>query len=153
MPFIVLALLFFVLLAFAGVILLSLALRYRAGTARRQARPWVASLNVWATCFSAVFFLSFTLLLSFWVGSAFRYALMCHGHLSNGYPSGRLKPHPRELHLRAIIGYLVKPERIETTGKARPSFPFFNSSGGKLSLNLWGHLIPAPGYMANACTR
>src|SRR5215216_2345176 len=63
------------------MILLSLALRYRAGTARRQARRWVASLNVWATSFSAVFFLSFTLLLSFWIGSAFRFTVigMCCG--------------------------------------------------------------------------
>src|SRR5437763_1048567 len=75
-PIILFALLLFVLLALAGVILLSLALRYRAGTARRQGRRWVASLNVWATCFSAVFFLSFTLLLSFWIGSAFRFALI-----------------------------------------------------------------------------
>src|SRR4029450_4992356 len=59
-----------------GVVLLSLALRYRAGTARRQARRWVASLNVCATSFSAVFFLSFPFLLSFWVGSAFRFALI-----------------------------------------------------------------------------
>ena len=81
MPIILIALLLFVLLALAGVVLLSLALRYRAGTARRQARPWVASLNVWVTSFSALFFLSFTLLLSFWVGSAFRFALigMCIG--------------------------------------------------------------------------
>jgi hypothetical protein len=75
-PIIVFALLLFVVLAFAGVVLLSLALRYRAGTARRQARPWVASLNVWMTSFSAVFFLSFALLLSFWVDSAFRFALI-----------------------------------------------------------------------------
>jgi hypothetical protein len=80
-PIILIALLLFVLVALAGVVLLSLALRYRAGTARRQARPWVASLNVWVTSFSALFFLSFTLLLSFWVGSAFRFALigMCIG--------------------------------------------------------------------------
>jgi len=78
-PIIVLALLLFVLLAFAGVVLLSLALRYRAGTARRQARRWVATANVWATSFSAVFFLSFTLLLSFWVGSAFRFTLVGMG--------------------------------------------------------------------------
>jgi hypothetical protein len=80
-PIILFGLLLFVLLALAGVILLSLALRYRAGTARRQARRWVASLNVWVTSFSAVFFLSFTFLLSFWVGSAFRFALigMCVG--------------------------------------------------------------------------
>src|SRR6266576_1543675 len=57
----------------------ALALRYRAGTARRQARPWVASLNVWLTGFSAVFFLSFTLLLSFWVPSAFRFAVIGMG--------------------------------------------------------------------------
>ena len=75
-PIILFALVLFVLLAFGGVILLSIALRYRAGTARRQARRWVASLNLWATSFSAVFFLSFTLLLSFWVGSAFRFALI-----------------------------------------------------------------------------
>ncbi len=75
-PIILLGLLLFVLLAFGGVILLSLAVRYRAGTARRQARRWMASLNVWVTSFSAVFFLSFTLLLSFWVGSAFRLALI-----------------------------------------------------------------------------
>ena len=79
MPIIVFALLLFVLLAFAGVILLSLALRYRAGTARRQARRWVASLNVWLTSFSAVFFLSFMVLLSFWVDSAFRFALIGMG--------------------------------------------------------------------------
>ena len=76
MPIIVFALLLFVLLAFTGVVLLSLALRYRAGTARRQARRWAASLNVWMTSFSAVFFLSFTLLLSFWVDSAFRFTLI-----------------------------------------------------------------------------
>ena len=79
MPIIVFALLLFVLAALAGVILLSLALRYRAGTARRQARRWVASLNIWMTSFSAVFFLSFTLLLSFWVDSAFRFALIGMG--------------------------------------------------------------------------
>ena len=76
MPIILLGLLLFVLLAFGGVILLSLAVRYRAGTARRQARRWIASLNVWVTSFSTVFFLSFTLLLSFWIGSAFRFALI-----------------------------------------------------------------------------
>jgi hypothetical protein len=78
-PIILFALLLFVLLALAGVILLSLALRYRAGTARRQARRWVAKLNVWMTSLSVVFFLSFTFLLSFWVGLAFRYALIGMG--------------------------------------------------------------------------
>jgi hypothetical protein len=74
-PIILFALLLFVLLAFAGVILLSLALRYRAGTARRQGRRWVASMNMWATSFSAVFFLCFTFLISFWLGPTLRFAL------------------------------------------------------------------------------
>jgi hypothetical protein len=78
-PIILFALLLFILFALAGVVLLSLALRYRAGTSRRQARRWLASINVWATSFSAVFFLSFTFLLSFWVGSAFRFALIGMG--------------------------------------------------------------------------
>jgi MFS family permease len=74
-PIILFALLLFVLLAFAGVILLSLALRYRAGTARRQGRRWVATVNVWATSFSAAFFLCFIFLLSFWLGPTLRFAL------------------------------------------------------------------------------
>jgi hypothetical protein len=74
-PIILFALLLFVLLALAGVILLSLALRYRAGTARRQGRRWVATINVWATSFSAVFFLCFTFLISFWLGPTLRFAL------------------------------------------------------------------------------
>ena len=75
MPIILFALLLFVLLAFGGVVLLSLALRYRAGTARRQGWRWVATMNVWATSFSAVFFLCFTLLISFWLGPSLRFAL------------------------------------------------------------------------------
>lgn len=75
MPIILFALLLFVLLAFGGVALLSLALRYRAGTARRQGRRWVATMNVWATSFSAVFLLFFTFLISFWLGPTLRFAL------------------------------------------------------------------------------
>ena len=75
MPIILFALLLFVLLAFAGVILLSLALRYRAGTARRQGRRLAATMNVWATSFSAALFLCFTFLISFWLGPTLRFAL------------------------------------------------------------------------------
>ena len=75
MPLILFALLLFVLLAFAGVILLSLALRYRAGTARRQGRRWVATMNVWMTSFSALFYLCFTFLISLWLGPTLRFAL------------------------------------------------------------------------------
>ena len=78
-PIILVALLFFVLLSVGGVVLLSLALRYRAGTARRQGRRWTAGLNVWMTIFSAVFFLSFTFLVSFWIESASRFALIGMG--------------------------------------------------------------------------
>jgi len=74
-PIILFALLLFVLLAFGGVVLLSLALRYRAGTARRQGRPWVATMNVWATGLSAVLFLFFTFLISFWLGPTLPFAL------------------------------------------------------------------------------
>ena len=75
MPVILVALLVFVLLAFGGLVLLSLALRYRAGTARRQGRRWVATMNVWMTSFSAAFFLCFTFLLSFWLGPTLPFAL------------------------------------------------------------------------------
>src|SRR5213595_4059674 len=74
-PIIFFALLLFVLLAFAGVILLSLALRYRAGTARRQGRRWVATVNVWVTSFSAALFLCFTFLISFSLGPTLQFAL------------------------------------------------------------------------------
>jgi hypothetical protein len=78
-PIILVALLFFILLSVGGIVLLSLALRYRAGTARRQGRRWTAGLNVWMISFSAVFFLSFTLLASFWIESASRFALIGMG--------------------------------------------------------------------------
>jgi len=74
-PIILFALLLFVLLAFGGVVLLSLALRYRAGIARRQGRRWVATMNVWMTSFSAVLILFFTFLISFWLGPTLRFAL------------------------------------------------------------------------------
>jgi hypothetical protein len=74
-PFILFALLLFVVLAFGGVVLLSLALRYRAGTARRRGRRWVATMNVWMTIFSAVLFLFVVFLMSFWLGPTLRFAL------------------------------------------------------------------------------
>ena len=76
MPLILVSLVFFVVLAFGAVVLLSLALRYRAGTARRQSRRWAAIMNVWMTGFSAVFFLCFTFLLSFWLGPSLRFAFV-----------------------------------------------------------------------------
>jgi len=74
-PIILFALVLFVLLAFTGVVLLSLALRYRAGTARRQGRRWAATMNLWATSFSAALFLCFTFLISFSLGPTLQFAL------------------------------------------------------------------------------
>ena len=79
MPIILFALLLFVLLALAGVVLLSLALRYRAGTSRRQARRWVATMNVWMTSFSALLFLFIAFLMSFWFGPTLRFVLIGMG--------------------------------------------------------------------------
>ena len=75
MPIILFALVLFVLLAFTGVVLLSLALRYRAGTARRQGRRWAATMNLWATSFSAALFLCFSFLISFSLGPTLQFAL------------------------------------------------------------------------------
>ena len=75
-PLILFFLLLFVVLAFGGVVLLSLALRYRAGTARRRVRRWVATMNVWMTGFSALLFLFAAFLMSFWLGPTLRFALV-----------------------------------------------------------------------------
>ncbi len=75
-PLILVALLFFVVLSFGGIVLLSLSLRYRAGTARRHGRRWVVIMNVWLTGFSAVFFLFFSFFMSFWLGPSLRFVLV-----------------------------------------------------------------------------
>ncbi len=49
--------------------------RYRSGTARRIARPWVAAVNAIGMAFSAVLFLATAALSSAWVPMAFRYSL------------------------------------------------------------------------------
>ena len=41
--------------------------RYRAGSARRQARPWVATLTIAAMVFSAVFFLMSAAVTAIWI--------------------------------------------------------------------------------------
>ncbi|MEO8440698.1 MAG: hypothetical protein ABI540_10825 [Spartobacteria bacterium] len=79
MPLLLIALLLLVIVAFGGVVLLSVALRYRAGTARRQGRRWVATLNMWLTGFSALLFLLFAAGASFWIEHALRLALVGAG--------------------------------------------------------------------------
>lgn len=56
-------------------IVLSIAGRYRAGTARRQGRSWVATVNVWSTAFGAGFFLLSTGFIAIWIQHAFSYAV------------------------------------------------------------------------------
>lgn len=71
------------LLAALGVILalavllmpVSLVMRYRAGRTRRQARSWVASLNLAALALSVVLWLTATGVTSFWIPFSLRYAL------------------------------------------------------------------------------
>ena len=55
---------------------LSLVLRYRAGTARRQARGWVTALNLVALAISTSLFMMGAALTSIWVPHAFLYSLL-----------------------------------------------------------------------------
>jgi hypothetical protein len=71
MPFLLLVLLLLLPLFVALMMPFILLQRYRAGTARRLARPWVATLNVVAMIFSALFFLLMAGITSAWVANAF----------------------------------------------------------------------------------
>jgi hypothetical protein len=68
MPLLVLVLL--VPLIFLALLPFLLIQRYRAGKARRQARPWVATVNIAVMTFSAVFFLMSAAFTTFWVPRA-----------------------------------------------------------------------------------
>ena len=68
MPLLVLVLL--VPLIFMALLPFLLIQRYRAGKARRQARPWVATVNIAVMAFSAVFFLLSAAFTNFWVPRA-----------------------------------------------------------------------------------
>ena len=50
---------------------LILFLRYRAGTARRQARSWIATFSLIAMLFSAIFFLVAAAVTTYWIPGAF----------------------------------------------------------------------------------
>ena len=63
-------------LAMIAFVPLSLVLRYRASTARRLARGWVATLNVLAIASSVALFLITAAVTGFWVPRAFPYSLM-----------------------------------------------------------------------------
>jgi hypothetical protein len=63
------------LVASLALMPLSLVLRYRASTARRVARGWVAALNVGAIASSAALLLAGAAVTSAWVPHAFPYAV------------------------------------------------------------------------------
>lgn len=83
MPFIA----FLAALLVVFVLLLStpllLIIRYRVGTARRPARPWIATINLLSLLLSAGIFLWIAALTNFWVRNAFAYSLV-------GFASGVL---------------------------------------------------------------
>jgi hypothetical protein len=75
------------LLAIAGVLLLlvlvptflvplSIVLRYRASTARRLARGWVATINLFGLAISVALFLATAGLTNLWVPRAFSYSVL-----------------------------------------------------------------------------
>ena len=74
MPLILLA----IALLLAPILLmpLSLVIRYRAGTARRQAKGWVATLNSVGLAISTSLFLMGAALSSIWVPHALSYSLL-----------------------------------------------------------------------------
>lgn len=65
-----LALVLLIPLLFVVLMPFLLVQRYRAGKARRQARPWVATINIAVLAFSAVFFLVSSAVTTIWIPRA-----------------------------------------------------------------------------------
>ena len=102
MPVLLLALLLLLPLLVVALMPLMLIQRYRVGTARRLARPWVATLNVVAMIFSVVFFLFVSAVTTAWVPHAFTSAVegITVGCLLGvvGLWASRWEATPRSLH-------------------------------------------------------
>lgn len=102
MPFVALAVLLAGVLFLIAMMPLSIVLRYRAGTARRQARGWVATINVLGVAISVALFLLVAAVTSLWVPKAFSYTLLglAGGSLLGllGLFSSRWEATPRSLH-------------------------------------------------------
>lgn len=77
MPVLVLGIL--VILACIALIPFSIVQRFRVGTSRRQARSWVAMLNLIAIGFSVVLFVTGALIIGQWVPDALTYTLAGFG--------------------------------------------------------------------------
>jgi hypothetical protein len=75
-PFIAVAVALVAVLALVALMPLSIVLRYRAGTVRRRARGWVATLNVLGIASSAALFLVVAAITGIWVPKALTYTLM-----------------------------------------------------------------------------
>src|SRR5678815_1461079 len=74
MPLLLLALA--LILAPAVLVPVSLVIRYRAGTARRQARGWITILNLIGLVISTMLFLMGVAIANVWVPHALRYSLL-----------------------------------------------------------------------------
>lgn len=81
-PLIALALVLLIPLAFILATPLMIVQRFRAGTARRPGRGWVATLNLFAILLSLGVFTFAAALTTFWVPRAFSYSLL--GLLAGG---------------------------------------------------------------------
>jgi hypothetical protein len=81
-PVILAALLLILLAILASVVLIpiTLVMRYRAGTARRRVRGWLATVNAAGIALSTALFLTAAGLTNIWVPDAFAYA--CAGLVS-----------------------------------------------------------------------
>ena len=80
-PLVALALALFVVLAAIVLMPLSLVQRYRAGTARRLARGWIVTLNLFAIVLSTMIFLASSAVTNIWIPGAF-------GHSAAGLAAG-----------------------------------------------------------------
>jgi hypothetical protein len=101
-PLLVVAVLLLALFVPVVLMPLSVVLRYRAGTARRLARGWVATVNVLAVGLSVTLFLLAAAVTSLWVPRAFSYSVL--GLLAGGLLGliglwvSRWEPAPESLH-------------------------------------------------------
>lgn len=88
MPLLLLIFALMALLAFMALTLpLSIISRYRAGTARRRARPWLALVNIFSIGTSVLLFLAAAAVSSVWVPGAFSYSV---GGLGGGLVLGMI---------------------------------------------------------------
>jgi hypothetical protein len=75
MPLLLVPLILLILVTPVVLMPFSLVMRYRRGTARRQARGWVAAVNVITLAISSTLFLVTSTVTTFWVPRALPYAL------------------------------------------------------------------------------